>query len=67
VERNPASGEYYITDVPSIMMRQSELVEVIDAVPPEDVLSINTPEQLAEVDAIYRARGGAEPVEEALS
>ncbi len=32
------------------------VVEVVDAVPPEDVLSINTPEQLAEVDAILRAR-----------
>ena len=31
-------------------------VELIDAVPPEDVLSINTPEQLAEVDAILTAR-----------
>jgi hypothetical protein len=31
-------------------------VEVIDAVPPEDVLSINTPQQLAEVDAILRLR-----------
>ncbi|MCA3005323.1 MAG: NTP transferase domain-containing protein [Planctomycetaceae bacterium] len=61
VKRNPASGEYYITDVPSMLMSPaggSKVVEVIDAVPPEDVLSINTPEQLAEVDAIYRSRGG---------
>lgn len=56
VERNPVSGEYYITDVPTILMGQGEPVEVIDAVPAEDILSINTPEQLAEVDAIYRAR-----------
>ena len=32
------------------------IVEVVDAVPPEDVLSINTPRQLAEVDAILTAR-----------
>lgn len=56
VKRNPGSGEYYITDVPSLMLSRGERVEVIDAVPPEDVLSINTPEQLAEVDAIYRSR-----------
>lgn len=56
VERNEASGEYYITDVPSILMESGERVEVIDAVPPEDVLSINTPEQLAEVDRILRDR-----------
>ncbi|MFG0244057.1 MAG: NTP transferase domain-containing protein [Phycisphaerales bacterium JB054] len=56
VERNEASGEYYITDVPAILMEAGERVEVIDAVPPEDVLSINTPEQLAEVDRILRDR-----------
>jgi bifunctional UDP-N-acetylglucosamine pyrophosphorylase/glucosamine-1-phosphate N-acetyltransferase len=61
VDRNPASGEYYITDVPAAMMAQGLTVEVIAAVPPQDILSINTLEQLAEVDAIYRSRraGGA--------
>jgi hypothetical protein len=34
-------------------------VAVVDAVPPEDILSVNTPEQLAEVDAILRRRGTA--------
>jgi len=56
VERNPATGEYFITDVPGILLASGRRVEVIDAVPPEDILSINTPEQLAEVDALYRAR-----------
>ncbi len=56
VKRNEGSGEYYITDVPTLLMGDSKRVEVIDAVPPEDVLSINTPEQLAEVDSILRAR-----------
>jgi bifunctional UDP-N-acetylglucosamine pyrophosphorylase/glucosamine-1-phosphate N-acetyltransferase len=59
VKRNPQSGEYYITDVPAMLLSTGRRVEVIDAVPPQDVLSINTPEQLAEVDAIYRARAGA--------
>jgi bifunctional UDP-N-acetylglucosamine pyrophosphorylase/glucosamine-1-phosphate N-acetyltransferase len=58
VKRNEVSGEYYITDVPELMLSAGERVEVIDAVPPEDVLSINTLEQLAEVDAIFRARRG---------
>lgn len=56
VQRNPQSGEYYITDVPGMLLSGGGRVEVIDAVPPEDVLSINTPEQLAEVDRIFRAR-----------
>lgn len=56
VGRNERSGEYYLTDVPSILVADGGGVEVIDAVPPEDVLSINTPEQLAEVDRILRDR-----------
>ena len=56
VGRNEASGEYYLTDVPAILLDSGKRVEVIDAVPPEDVLSINTPAQLAEVDRIMRER-----------
>lgn len=56
VQRDPVSGEHYITDVPSVLMRSGERVEVIEAVPPEDVLSINTPEQLDRVDRILRSR-----------
>ncbi|MGD1914765.1 MAG: NTP transferase domain-containing protein [Phycisphaerales bacterium] len=56
VERNPKTGEYYLTDVPAMLLAEGATVEVVDAVPAEDVLSINTPEQLAEVDRIYRQR-----------
>lgn len=56
VQRNAVSGEYYLTDVPELLLRSGSPVEVIEAVPPEDVLSINTPEDLARVDAIFRAR-----------
>ncbi len=56
VTRDDVSGEYYITDVPTILMNAGHRVEVIDAVPAEDVLSINTPEQLAVVDRVMRDR-----------
>ncbi|MBY0262855.1 MAG: NTP transferase domain-containing protein [Phycisphaerales bacterium] len=56
VKRQESNGEYYITDVPSLLLATGRRVEVVAAVPPEDVLSINTLEQLAEVDAIYRSR-----------
>ncbi len=59
VERNPVSGEYYVTDVFEALLDAGERVEVIDAVPPEDVLSINTPAHLAEVDRIFRGRAAA--------
>ena len=50
------SGEYYVTDVPHILRNEGATVEIVDAVPPEDVLSINTPEQLADVDRILKTR-----------
>ena len=59
VKRDEVSGEYYVTDVFEKMLGEGLSVEVIDAVPPEDVLSINTPEHLAEVDRIYRERAAA--------
>jgi UDP-N-acetylglucosamine diphosphorylase/glucosamine-1-phosphate N-acetyltransferase len=59
VTNQNASGEYYITDVFELLLKDGKRVEVVDAVPPEDVLSVNTPEQLAEVDAILRRRLGS--------
>lgn len=58
VERNPVSGEYYLTDTLELLLKDGRGVEVVEAVPPEDVLSINTPAELAKVDAIFRARAG---------
>lgn len=59
VPKNPVGGEYYLTDVYELMLARSVGVEVVQAVPPEDVLSINTLAQLAEVDAIYQSRSKA--------
>jgi bifunctional UDP-N-acetylglucosamine pyrophosphorylase/glucosamine-1-phosphate N-acetyltransferase len=53
---NAASGEYYVTDAPAMLRDAGLAVELVEAVPPEDVLSINTIEQLREVDAILIAR-----------
>ncbi|QOI99222.1 MAG: ribose-phosphate diphosphokinase [Phycisphaeraceae bacterium] len=61
VKRNEGSGEYYITDVPGLLLAEGRAVEVVGSVPAEDVLSINTPEELSKVDAIYRARGSFAP------
>ena len=48
--------EYLITDVPGMLREEGHGVELVDGIPPEDVLSINTPEQLEEVDAILSTR-----------
>lgn len=58
-----ASGEYYVTDIFEMVKKDGLRVEVVDAVPSEDVLSINNPEQLAEVDAILRTRLGTQAAE----
>lgn len=59
VERNALTGEYYLTDVPGLLLGEGRRVELVGGVPGEDVLSINTPGQLAEVDRIFRSRRGA--------
>lgn len=55
-DNNNAAGEYYITDVLQLMRSDGLHVQVVDAVPSEDVLSINTPQQLAEVSRILKTR-----------
>lgn len=56
VRNDNQQGEYYLTDVPGLLQRAGRTVAVEAAVPAEDVWSINTPEQLAEVDRILRHR-----------
>lgn len=63
VGRGNAKGEVYLTDVFGLLLEDvragriaGPAVEVVAAVPPEEVLSVNTPEQLAEVDRILRSR-----------
>ena len=56
VTRNALTGEYYLTDVPALLLSEGKRVEVVQAVPPEDVLSINTLEELANVDRLFRQR-----------
>jgi len=56
VRPNNSQGEYYLTDVPGMMKKEGKIVKVVDAVPPEDVHSVNNPEQLALVDRLMRER-----------
>lgn len=47
--------EYYITDVPGILLKQGEDVRALPVLKPIEALSVNTVEQLAEVeDALNR-------------
>ncbi len=51
-----AKGEYYLTDIFGILQRGGRKVLAVQAVPAEDVLSVNTRQQQAEVDQVMQER-----------
>ena len=53
---NELTNEYYLTEIPRMMKEDGLTIEIVNAVDPEDILSINTPEQLAEVESILNSR-----------
>jgi bifunctional UDP-N-acetylglucosamine pyrophosphorylase/glucosamine-1-phosphate N-acetyltransferase/UDP-N-acetylglucosamine pyrophosphorylase len=61
LDNSNASGEYYLTDCPGILLGDGRLVEALACLDPSETLSVNTPEQLAEVAEALRRRGGDVP------
>ena len=51
-----AKKEYYLTDALSLLRQGRAEVQALPAVPADEVLSINTPEELAQVEQILQAR-----------
>lgn len=51
---NNAQGEYYITDVPSVLMADDEDVRALPVLKPIEALSVNTVEHLADVEAAMK-------------
>jgi len=51
-------GEFYLTDTLGLLRGDGQKLAAVAAVPPEDVISINTPDELAEVSRIMAARDG---------
>jgi bifunctional UDP-N-acetylglucosamine pyrophosphorylase/glucosamine-1-phosphate N-acetyltransferase len=49
-------GEYYLTDIYGILRAAGKKVTAVQAVSAEDVLAINTREQLVQVDAVMQDR-----------
>jgi bifunctional UDP-N-acetylglucosamine pyrophosphorylase/glucosamine-1-phosphate N-acetyltransferase len=49
-------GEYYLTDIFGILRKAGKKVVAVQAVSADDVIGINTRQQLAEVDAIMQDR-----------
>jgi UDP-N-acetylglucosamine diphosphorylase/glucosamine-1-phosphate N-acetyltransferase len=55
---NNAQGEYYLTDVPALIQKAGGKVGLCDSCAPVEMLGVNTPEQLAQVEAIVRGEEG---------
>ena len=59
LDNSNASGEYYLTDCPGILLGEGSLVDAVPCLDPSETLSVNTPEQLAEVAEALRRGGSA--------
>ncbi len=56
VEPNPASGEYYLTDVVELMRAAGQATVPLVVEDASEILGINTKVELAEADRIFRER-----------
>ena len=56
LKNNNASGEYYLTDAPALMLAQGLKVDVCKRDLGSEIIGVNTPEQLAEVERVLAAR-----------
>jgi bifunctional UDP-N-acetylglucosamine pyrophosphorylase / glucosamine-1-phosphate N-acetyltransferase len=56
VKPNNKKGEYYLTDTLAILKNKGKRLEAVASVPPEDVLSINTRSELADVARMMQRR-----------
>ncbi len=57
IRPNNSQGEFYLTDVPSILKAEGHRVIAAPKLTIEEAMGVNTPEQLAAVEAILRRRG----------
>jgi len=56
VQPNPASGEYYLTDMAEILTRAGHRVAALHCADPDELLGINTRIELADADRVLRER-----------
>ncbi len=60
LRNNNNAGEYYITDLPALLRRAGHSVQALKADRPQEMLGINNRVELAELDALLRARKARE-------
>ncbi len=66
-DNNNAKGEYYLTDTLGVLVAAGRQVGAITAVPPEDILGINSRNDLAYVSAVLRDRTNGELMENGVT
>lgn len=54
VQNNNAQGEYYLTDIIEIMKEEGRLVHAINAAPFEELQGINTTDELARAEEMFK-------------
>lgn len=57
LENHNAQNEYYLTDVPGLIAQAGGKVSVFKTVLNEQIIGVNTPEQLAQTEKFLRERG----------
>ena len=57
LNNNNAQGELYLTDVPALLKAQGLRVGLCDTCAPDEMLGVNTVEQLRQVELLLRAQG----------
>jgi len=67
IENGNAKGEYYLTDTLSILIDAGRTVTAMTAVPPEDIFSINSRQDLAMVNRVLRDRINDEMMESGVT
>ncbi len=58
LQNSNAAGEYYLTDIPELLLADGHRVGVYHSRIDGEILGVNTPEHLAAVEASLRARQG---------
>src|SRR5579871_1824594 len=56
VQPNPASGEFYLTDMAAILVRHGHRVDALHVEDPSELLGINTRLELSDADRLLRRR-----------
>jgi bifunctional UDP-N-acetylglucosamine pyrophosphorylase/glucosamine-1-phosphate N-acetyltransferase len=67
IKPNNQKGEYYLTDVLSILRHAGRKVTAVAAVPAQDVLSINSRQELAVVSGVMQRRIQAEVMDSGVT